>query len=337
MEHPDKLQAQETIPAKQREFIDALSSLFSDEFRRVWIPVIAETCYQHIRKVKEKKKADLLGQVLAFRSRWMQDLRIKLLHDLARYIQANQSEFDGNAQRWMQERLTEIWSPAFTEEVYLEWLAAACDDTTNLESWRAPSWLPAALGLSNMKIRFEETDGSYGARLDLESTDELIRQYFRFERALNHLMRWFSTLERDEIVQLQVFIYQGAKIPPGLHDNHEESLLSATQRQLISAIRSRKGTKASGRRRRKFSVYHEREAKIRELIRRNPKVKGLIYCQRLDGEDIETPPIWQAQGCPASYKEAYSAKDNRWKHLIHTEKSRLRPKSKKPQATKSNN
>src|SRR5580693_2191784 len=175
MEHPDKLKAQETIPAKQREFIDALSSLFSDEFRRVWIPVIAETCYQHIRKVEEKKKADLFGQVLAFRSRWMQDLRIKLLHDLALYIQANQSEFDGNAQRWMQERLTEIWSPAFTEEAYLEWLAAACDDTTNLESWRAPSWLPAALGLSNMKIRFEETDGSYGARLDLESTDELIR------------------------------------------------------------------------------------------------------------------------------------------------------------------
>jgi hypothetical protein len=337
MEHPDKLKAQETIPAKQREFIDALSSLFSDEFRRVWIPVIAETCYQHIRKVEEKKKADLFGQVLAFRSRWMQDLRIKLLHDLALYIQANQSEFDGNAQRWMQERLTEIWSPAFTEEAYLEWLAAACDDTTNLESWRAPSWLPAALGLSNLKIRFEETDGSYGARLDLESTDELIRRDFKTEYLHNLLMGGFSEVERDKIVQLQVFIYQGFKIPPGFHDNHEESLLSATQRQLISDIRSTKGTKTSGRRRRKFSVYHERETKIRELIRRNPKVKGLIYCQHLDFEDIKTPPIWQAQGCPASYKEAYSAKDNRWKHLIHTEKSRLRPKSKKSQAAKSNN
>jgi hypothetical protein len=240
MEHPDKLKAQETIPAKQREFVDALSSLFSDEFRRVWIPVIAETCYQHIRKVEEKKKADLLGQVLAFRSRWMQDLRIKLLHDLARYIQANQAEFDGNAQRWMQERLTEIWSPAFTEEAYLEWLAAACDDTTNLESWRAPSWLPAALGLSNMKIRFEETDGSYGARLDLESTDELIRQYFQIQHSLNRLMKWFSELERDKIVRLQVFIYQGSKIPPGLHDNQEESLLSVISRQLKSEIKDGK-------------------------------------------------------------------------------------------------
>jgi hypothetical protein len=335
MEHPDKLKAQETIPAKQREFIDALSSLFSDEFRRVWIPVIAETCYQHIRKVEEKKKADLLGQVLAFRSRWMQDLRIKLLHDLARYIQANQSEFDGNAQRWMQERLTEIWSPAFTEEVYLEWLAAACDDTTDLESWRAPSWLPAALGFSKMKIRFEETDGSYGARLDLESTDELIRRYFRIQHSLNQMMRWFSTLERDEIVQLQVFIYQGTKILPGLHDNHEESLLSATQRQLISDIRSTKGTKASGRRRRKLPVYHERENKIREIIRRNPKLKGLVYCQRLDGENIKPPQIWQAQGCPPSYKEAYSTKGTPWRHYIHTEKSRLRPKSKKPQVSKS--
>jgi hypothetical protein len=334
MEHPDKLKARETILAKQREFLDALSSVFSNEFRRTWIP-LAETCYQHLRKVaEEKKKADLLGQALKFRSGWMQDLRIKLLHDLARYIQANQSEFDGNAQRWMQERLTEIWSPAFTEEAYLEWLAAACDDTTNLESWRAPSWLPAALGFPEMKIRFEETDG---VRLDLESTDELIRRDFKTEYLHNLLMGGFSEVERDKIVQLQVFIYQGFKIPSGFHDNHEESLLSATQRQLISDIRSTKGTKTSGRRRRKFSVYHERETKIRELIRRNPKVKGLIYCQHLDFEDIKTPPIWQAQGCPASYKEAYSAKDNRWKHLIHTEKSRLRPKSKKPQATKSNN
>jgi hypothetical protein len=184
-----------------------------------------------------------------------------------------------------------------------------------------------------MKIRFEETDG---ARLDLESTDELISRHFLGQRILNQ-WPFLSKLEQDKMVELPVLIYQGAKIPPGLHDNHEESFLSATQRQLISDIRSTKGTKTSGRRRRKFSVYHERETKIRELIRRNPRVKGLIYCQRLDGENIETPPFWQAQGCPASYKEAYSAKDNRWKHLIHTEKSRLRPKSKKPQAAKSNN
>jgi hypothetical protein len=237
MEHPDKLKAQETILAKQREFLDALSSVFSNEFRRTWIP-LAETCYQHLRKVaEEKKKADLLGQALKFRSGWMQDLRIKLLHDLARYIQANQSEFDGNAQRWMQERLTEIWSPAFTEEAYLEWLAAACDDTTNLESWRAPSWLPAALGFSEMKIRFEETDG---ARLDLESTDELIRRDFKTEYLRNLLMGGFSEVERDKIVQLQVFIYQGFKIPPGLHDNQEESLLSVISRQLKSEIKDGK-------------------------------------------------------------------------------------------------
>jgi predicted DNA-binding protein (UPF0251 family) len=237
MEHADKLKARETILAKQREFLDALSSVFSNEFRRTWIP-LAETCYQHLRKVaEEKKKADLLGQALKFRSGWMQDLRIKLLHDLARYIQANQSEFDGNAQRWMQERLTEIWSPAFTEEAYLEWLAAACDDTTNLESWRAPSWLPAALGFPEMKIRFEETDG---VRLDLESTDELIRRDFKTEYLRNLLMGGFSEVEREKIVQLQVFIYQGFKIPPGLHDNQEESLLSVISRQLKSEFKDGK-------------------------------------------------------------------------------------------------
>jgi len=336
MEHPDKLRVQETIPAKQREFIDALLSLLYDEFHLAWIP-IAKTCYDHIRKVEERKKADLLGQTLKFRSRWMQDLRIKLLHDLARYVQANRSEFDGNAESWMQERLTEIWSAAFTEEVYFDWFAAACDGTTeDLESWRAPSWLPAALGFSNMKIRFEETDGSYGARLDLESTDKLSSGYFQRDDTTYKLQLWLS-YEPNKMGRLKVLIYQGGKIPPGLLDNPEESLPSATQGPLISDIRSTKETKASGRRRRKRPVYHKREKKIREIIRRNPKIKGLIYCQRLDGENIKPPQIWQAQGCPPSYKEAYSQEGTPWRHYIHTEKSRLRPKSKKPQATKSNN
>src|SRR6266478_1323627 len=160
MAHLDKPNAQEPFLAKQREFVDALSSLLSEQFHNTWIPVFAKTCYREIQKVDEEKKAGLLRQVLVARSDWIQDLRIKALHDLARYVQANQSEFDGNAQHWMQECLTEIWSETSTEEVFRDWFAGACDDTDDLESWRAPSWLPAALELSTMKVRLQENSDS---------------------------------------------------------------------------------------------------------------------------------------------------------------------------------
>jgi len=268
MEYLGKPKPQETFFVKQCEFIDALSELFSYRFHDEWIPIFAKTCYRETQKVEEKKRADIMRQVLVARSDWMQNLRIQILHDLAKYIQANESQFDGNRQTWMQERLTEIWSEACTQETFLEWFARACDDTTDLESWRAPSWLPAALEISNMKVRLQETsDDSDCDRLDLKSTDGLLSRFFLLREAYRQL-KSLSQLEQETIAELQVFISQGAKIPLGLHSNHEESLLSVISRQSKSEFKDgkRKPTNKLPPKKRDFSDYLD-GAKLTSLQR----------------------------------------------------------------------
>ena len=326
MEGSSKTEAGKALLSKQQEFLESLSFLLYNKFQEQWLPVLAHTCYLATRKATDEQKIEAIRQTLAFMDTWAQDLRTQILRDLARYVQANQSEFEGGIKEWLQKRLTELWSQQCTEEAYCEWFAAACDDTSNLEWWRAPLWLATAVNMSRDKFQLQEESEDYaGDRLDLESTDELVKREFHRREGFLPLP-FLIGLGVTELNELHVAISQGARIPPGLNSNDQESLLSAIPQVSTAHAPSQPAPKVKGRRRTKAPVYEEREKNIREIIKNQPHLRGLAYCRQLDSAQIRIPHIWQIQGCPPSYVEAYK-KGRPWTHYIHTEKSRLRPKS----------
>ncbi len=326
MEGFKKTEAGKAPLSKQQEFLESLSLLLFNKFEEQWLPVLAHSCYLATRKATDEQKIEAMRQKLDFMSTWAQDLRTAILRDLARYVQANQSEFEGGIKDWLHKRLIELWSQQCTEESYREWFADASDDTSDLEWWRAPLWLATAVNMSRDKFQLQEESDDYdGDRLDLESTDKLIKRAFQLrERFLP--LTFLSGRGLTELNELHVAISQGAKISPGLNRTDQESLLSAIPQSSTVGVPAQPGHKANGRRRTKAPVYEEREKNIREIIKNQPHLRGLAYCRQLDSAQIRIPHIWQIQGCPPSYVEAYK-KGRPWTHYIHTEKSRLRPKS----------
>jgi hypothetical protein len=323
---------------RQKEFLESLVEIFSKEFREHWVPVFAEIFYRETRNSSEEKKTDDMRQMLDALSGWLDELRIRLLRDLARFAQMNQDALCGGVKDWMKRSLDELWNSSVTEEQYREWFASACDDTGDLEIWRAPLWLARALKIPEKDIcleeerPYQEKDGyiicndeemlSDCQRLDSEHTDDLIHEVW----FLRKLTLSFSAKEDQEIVQLHLSISQGAKIPTGLHDNAEESLAQILARHLPSFSGRVQGAK---RKRRKMPHgVSEREAEIRSIIRSG--VKGLHYCREMDAAGVKIPLRWLAEGCPGTYVAAYM-KGDPWRHRIVTEKWQIQKSMTKNQ------
>jgi hypothetical protein len=318
--------ANRAFASRQREFLQSLAEIFADEFRDHWIPVFAETFYRVTRKASEEKKIEDMRQMLAALSGWLAELRIRLLHDLARFSQMNQDALCGGVKTWLKRSCDELWNSVVTEEDYREWFAIASDDTSNLEIWRAPLWLARALKTPEKEIRLEERpyqeEGGYiicnsaetladFERLDDEHTDKLIHQVFFLEK----LSLILSVKESQEIVQLHLFISQGAKIPAGLHDNDEESSAQIFSRHLAFFSGGFRRTK--GKHRKKTRRLTKREVGIRSII--NTGLKGLSYCKELDDYGVKIPEKWLIRGCPLTYEAAYK-EGAPWRHSILTEK-----------------
>jgi hypothetical protein len=76
--------------------------------------------------------------------------------------------------------------------------------------------------------------------------------------------------------------------------------------------------RAKRRARPQTAAEHEREVKIRRVIREGKK--GIFYSRELDHKDVEIPRIWVSKGCPETYEEAYLHQDPRWRKYITNEK-----------------
>ncbi len=193
--------------SRQQLFIESISSLFADEFHEFWIPVFAQTCYRISQKAPIDKKANVMEQALGHLSVWIEGLRIRLLRDLARFVQNNQTDFNGNAKHWMERCCNEIWSLVVSEEAYLEWFAAACDNMDDLEAWRAPVWLADTLGICQKSLRLQEKPEQAEVvvlsrhrtaelddcdRLNADSTDKLVSYAFQ----LNSVDVWGASQQK---------------------------------------------------------------------------------------------------------------------------------------------
>jgi len=269
-----------------------------------------------------------MKQVLGALAVSIEELRIRLFRDLARFVQYNLADLNGSARQWMEQCCHEICSSVVNEEDYFQWFAAACDNTSDVETWRAPLWLGDALGISKQHIRLQEepeesevvsihrflAESNDCDRLDALSTDKLVNRVF-ISRDLARRMRFLSSKETQEIDLLLVLVTQGAKLPLGLHDNEEESIVSTVSRHLASLPQMPK------RRRRNRPVISvqrsEREEKIRRVIAAGRK--GLAYCRALDEEKVRIPFVWVEKGCPEKYVAAYKA-GKPWRHNINNEK-----------------
>ena len=320
---------------RERQFLDSLESVLSAAFREAWIPVFAKTCYRATHKLPNAEKAVSLKRVLVALSDWESELRIKVLRDLARFVRMNRAIYKGNEKKWMEKSCCDTWASFIREEDYLEWCAAACDDTDDLEVWRAPVWLAAALGISEKDIRLQEkpeqqevvsisrfnpTELEDCDRLDREYTDKLISTMFLSESIVGLCL---SQREFRSIEELHILLAQGAKISPGLHDTGEDSPVAAalfglTQNGLVFPT-----AKPVRRHRVKSPYEREREKEIWKVIQEGHK--GVRYALAVDGSGVKIPTRWVERECPASYVKAYMA-GNPWRHNIVNEKWSIKRK-----------
>ncbi len=324
-------QHQQAFLARRQEFLDSLAEVLSHEFYAHWIP-LAQTFYRETKTVTADKKTTRIKQALEFVSNWIDDVRIRLLRDVARFVQRNQRDFSGDAKSWMERCCTEIWGAVISEEIYRDWFASACDNSSNAEKWRAPLWLAIALGIPDEHIRLDEqpeqTESVEASgrnvkefddceRLDLETTDKLIE----FNFAAQELGRSLGCSEREgkEIAELLVLAGQGAKLPAGLLAPQEDSAPTTPhalgQQKFFSPT-----SKRVRRVRSKANDEKEREEEIRRISKLG--LKGIHYCKEMDDSKITIPANWVAKGCPDTYVKAYLAGPP-WRHRIFNEKWRL--------------
>jgi len=237
---------------------------------------------------------------------------------------------ENNAKEWMEGQCRDIWSKFISEDHYREWCAMACDNTPDLEAWRAPLWLAHAVQTPQDEIRLQETPEQQEniseshhrpgleacLRLDLEHTDKLIQRiYVKHESGCR---LWLQDPESKEIEELYVLLAQGAKIPAGLHANDEDSTVAALLHQLV---RSKLPAIRPIRRRRHLTpLDSEREKIIRQVIKDG--FKGRRYCRDVDELGGKIPVRWREKGCPDTYVEAYM-QGKPWRHYINNEKWRI--------------
>jgi hypothetical protein len=311
--------------ARRREFVDSIAEVFHDKLYDRWIPVFAKTFYRFTKKSTEEIKIKAMKQTLAAFSSWTEELRILLVRDLGRFVRMEQSHFLGDAKNWMEMCCKEIWGQGISEESYLEWFAAACDDSDNLEKWRAPLWLAKAFGMAREDVRLEEPPEQSGEeefdeceRLDLENTNGLIRSVFE-SNELNRLLRVIPVKVDQEIISVHLSISQGANLAPGLHGNDEEPIAQAISRLLTRFPYISQRAKRHPRK--KTLTERQHEAVIRAAIKRG--YKGRQYCREVDDTGGRISDRWLSRGCPPTYEAAY-LKGDPWRRSILTEKSKIK-------------
>jgi hypothetical protein len=342
MKRAERLKDERQFAARQEEFLGHIESLLADEFHGKWTPALAKACYKRIRHASEQEKTDKMKQALRFIEKWKTDLRIKVLRDLARYLRINGSMLKGNDGEWMEQKCLTIWTSfveSITEEHYFQFFAIACDDSDNLDGWRAPLWLAKAMGISEQEVSLEETpeepvvvfEGGLGprplaicARLDSEHTDKLVKRAYSIDRTSAQIENQIGCLgipERAAIDALCVSLGQGAKIPAGLNPSDEDSPIAAL---LHGALSGKLASPKMRRKRTKSEAQQEREQIIKDVS--SSDLKGRLYCHKLDIQGLRTRRSWQELGCPATYLEAYE--DRKWARYINVEKSSYAAASK---------
>jgi len=340
MKRAERLKAERQFAARQEEFLGHIESLLSDEFHAKWIPALAKTCYERIRHASEQEKTDKMKQTLRFIEEWKTELRIKVLRDLARFVRMNSSLLKGKEGEWMEQKCLAIWTSfaeSITDEHYFQFFAIACDDSDDIDGWRAPLWLAKAMGISKQEVSLEETleeqvvAFGHGPqrlaicdRLDSEHTDKLIKKTYSIDRTSEQIANRIGCLgipERAAIDELCVSLGQGAKIPAGLNPNDEDSTIAAL---LHEALRGKLAGPKMRRKRTKSEAQLEREQIIKDVSRAG--FTGPGYCRKLHYHALKPRRSWIEDGCPPTYPEAY--KDPKWARKINKEKSSYAAPSK---------
>jgi hypothetical protein len=90
---------------QQADFLQSLTDLFSIHFHERF-PVLANTFYRLTYNLSVAERANEIKSLLDAFTTWTSDQRVRLLRDLARFVQVRQREFDGDAKCWMVTCLT---------------------------------------------------------------------------------------------------------------------------------------------------------------------------------------------------------------------------------------
>jgi hypothetical protein len=147
-------------------------------------------------------------------------------------------------------------------------------------------------------------------------------------RFIIYINRQWSRADFDFVLVVRFRIgdrenFLGAKIP---HDDHMSRYGNRSDPYDILPGLSTESPQQDGERPRRAkrrprpqtAAEHEREVKIRRIIRSG--LKGLPYCHELDDQKIRIPKIWVARGCPFTYVQAFNYENKQWRHDIFNEK-----------------